>query len=165
MSKTLFICWVTLLLVACQNDGRPSNDCPLGEPTPIYSSDLSFVKRHAFEKTGQTSEEQVVFADNLHLTIRQSGCEAIRQDYIFLLPPLPEAETQFWVEKSIELFGQLASYSENFYSFNQWAYKINEFKTDFRLTEPFEVAPNIYIKIDRIPAQEETQLIITLLQE
>jgi hypothetical protein len=165
MTKTLFICWVTLLLVACQNKDRAANNCPLGEPTPIFYSDLSFVKRHTFEKTGQNSEEQVLFQDDLHLTIRQSGCEAIRQDYIFLLSPLPEADTQFWIEKSIELFGQLASYSANFYSFNQWAYKINEFKTEFRLTEAFEVAPSIYIKIDRILAAEETQLIITLLQQ
>jgi len=164
MSKMLLICCSCLFLLACQPNKKTSDQCPLGEPTPIYSLDLPFVKSHSFNKTGQNSKEEIIFQDSLYLTIRQSGCEQIRQDYIFSLEPSPAANDQFWIQRSIELFGRLASYSENFYSFNQWADKINESKSEFRLTEPFEVAPQTFVKIDRIPSPEETKLIVSLLQ-
>lgn len=164
MKYFLFSC-ALVFFVACQSTQDKEKKCPLGEPSPVYSSDYNFVKRHTFTKDGQNSEEQIEFTDGTHLTIRQSGCQKIRQDYTFLIDQATTDSTRFWVEESSRQFRRLASYSEKFYSFNQWADKINEFKSEIRLTEPYKVAPGIAIKIDRIKDLSSTELIVSLLQE
>jgi hypothetical protein len=163
--KTFLFCCIVVLFVACQGTKSEQKKCPLGEPTPVYSSDYHFVNRHFFERDKQMSEERIEFSDGLYLTIRQSGCQSIRQDYIFSVPTPTDENNQFWVEESIRLFSQLGRYSEKFYSFNQWSNKIHESKSEIRLTEPFTLAPGILVKIDRIGDFETTKLIVSLIQQ
>jgi len=159
----LFTC-LHWLLLSCQPGQSAAGPCPLGEPTPVFSSGQDYVEAHHFIQNGQESEEQIRFSDGLDLTIRQTGCKSIRQDYLFSLPHTPSASDQFWIEKGAALLARLGDYSENFYAFKAWSAKIREFKSEFRLTEPYEIAPGIYVKIDRIIDQEVVLLIITLQQ-
>lgn len=160
----LFAC-LHWLLVSCQSGQSSTKPCPLGEPTPVFSSGLPYVEVHHFTKDGQDSEERIRFSDGLDLTIRQTGCVSIRQDYLFRLPRYPAEDDEFWIEKGATLLEHLGDYSENFYAFKAWSAKIREFKSEFSLTEPYEIAPGILVKIDRITDLEFVQLIITLQQK
>lgn len=165
--KCLKVLFIFLTISACQsNPADSSADCSKGEPTPVYSSDSDFIKSHQFSKDGQRSIEEILFVDSLQLTIRQSGCEKVRQEYEFVLGGSGGSEPDsIWVARSAALFSQLGAYEEKFYSFNQWANKINQHKTEIKLTEVFEVAPKIYIQIDRIRDPKATLLQVVLFEK
>ena len=77
----------------------------------------------------------------------------------------PIRPDSFWIAQSAALFSQLATYEEKFYSFNQWANKITQHKSEIKLTEAFELAPRIYIQIDRIPDPKASLLQISMYEQ
>lgn len=165
--KCLKVLFFFLIFNACQSNSNDSSvDCSQGEPTPVFSLDSDFVKSHQFSKEQQRSTENILFTDSLKLTIRQSGCEKVRQEYEFVLAGSRGIESDsIWVERSAELFSHLGRYEEKFYSFNQWANKINQHKSEIKLTEAFEVAPNVYIQIDRIRDPQAALLQVVLFEK
>ena len=169
--RLFLLCFVfyfaSCVFTACNNTATNQEaDCPKGAPTAVYSSDLDFVKSHGFESTGQKSEEKVIFENNSELTIRQSGCERISQSYSFRInEDLTTKADSFWIQRSIDEFLQLSRFGEKFYAFQLWANKIAEHKSDFKLTEPFQVSDGIYIKIDRIIDDQEAILQIDLFEQ
>lgn len=159
LSFLLFIA----LLIGCGNSTDSNNDCPLGQPTPIFSDTLNQVQSQQFELDGQTSLETVVFKNGIALELAQSGCEQIAQEFQFKIKNIPnKSNTLSWVEAGIGQFKFLASLGEQFAPFFMWATSIEDQKENFAFNTPLELGPGFFVTFNKVPGSDFDILIVRL---
>ena len=150
------------LLFSCNRKSTAEAECAAGLPEPIFSQDLSGIIEHKFNRSGQEGEEVVLFSDDLELTIFQSGCQEIRQEYHFYLnQPIEEGD---WFRKAAELFYRLASLEESYFPYNAWGNAIERASGQYALAEIWEAEPGFFIQTDYIDSDSQPVLIVVLAQ-
>ncbi len=111
MYKLLIISFLSLVFFSCKEETPTSNnDCPYGEPRPILIENAAGVSNYKFEVNGQNSVETAMIEDTFMLTNKilfslfQSGCENIKQEYRFELPPADYSMMvdSFFVQRAAE---------------------------------------------------------------
>lgn len=161
-----FILFSLWSLAACQTSSSQQKECPKGAPTPIYSSDYKKVLSHSFEREEQNSTEKIQFQNNTELTIRQSGCQAIRQVFEFTFPKdsllISHGDL---LAKATDKFSYLAGIEEKFYSFRIIASKLEELKPRFKRSKAFEIDPGFFIQIDKISFPDQDILEVVLFEK
>lgn len=122
------------------------------------------VAEHKFEAKGTDSEEYVKFANGKTLTILQSGCEKVRQEFRFELKEAPpaQADDKFWVDQTILNLAALAVLDPQLMPLGNWVMMIREKKNDIRLAETKAMEGGFYSKIDRITSDDRVYLVIVL---
>lgn len=122
------------------------------------------VAEHHFEAKGTDSEEQVKFANGKTLTILQSGCEQVRQEFRFELKETPPADAndKFWVDQTILNLAALAVLDPQLMPLGNWVMMIRAQKDDIRLAETKALEGGFYTKIDRITSSDRVYLVIVL---
>lgn len=157
---TLF--FLLLALNACQNNGNKESDCKT-KPQAMMREGMRGVAEHKFTVSGIESEEFVRFVNGKTLTILQSGCEKIRQEFRFELKEKPsQDDAAFWTDQAILNLAALAVLDPQLMPLSNWVMMIRAQKDDIRLAETKALEGGFYTKIDRILSNDRVFLIITL---
>jgi hypothetical protein len=161
--KRIYVLMIKLLLlIACQNSTGKSA-CKYGTPTPVFRAEQPSIQSHRFTAQGNEATEEVTFSDGLKLRLLQSGCNAIRQEFQFVLPGNLQAQpADFWINTSIELLKKLGNLGLDYSAFNTWAQTIETQKEQLKLAESVALQPGFYVTIDRITRTENATLVLTL---
>ncbi len=152
-----------MLLQQCgensSNDQKSACKAPL--PQAIFNKDLAQISTHNFILKGHDAEEQVLFADGSELTLYQSGCEKISQEFRFKIPIQKEVDR---VSLSVERLMYLSNLEDKYMSFANWAQAIAGLEQEFAKTNDVEVEPGFYVGLDKIDSQKHSTVIIRLFQ-
>ncbi len=167
MTKYFLLLLPCLLLFACgeneTSQTTAADECPFGEPVPLFKQEMSLVDSTAFSKDGRTGTEIVFFNNQIHLELTQSGCENLRQEFAFTLPmSRPEAEGRFWIAQGEQLLRFLGNVDLSLVQFNEWANVIAQNADDMKLGEAKEVQTGYFITADKIARGEETTVKVVL---
>ena len=167
MKPYIYLFSLFFLLFSCQNtqSGDKFADCKYGEPKAIFDENLDFVNQHNFKIKALEGIEEVTFSNGRQLTIYQSGCNEIKQDFEFILEAQPDSNLTnpyFWIGKTIEEFQSLGAFGQDYFSYSTWAQVIAENADKIKIAEFQEVQPGFYVKIDRINGPDESTLMVTL---
>jgi hypothetical protein len=150
---------ILFVLVSCNS--TPKVTCKYGEPIAMFSNDMKGVIDHDFSGKGQEATERVVLERGLEIHIFQSGCDAIRQEFRFILKNEEESEVNP-IEKCGAIFTSLSGIDPSLAGLANWGNVILENSDTFRLGASTQVAEGFWIKIDRIKQGKDTLLIAIL---
>lgn len=154
-----------LLIVACRNQGAEAyfENCKYGKPQAIFDVSVPGIIEHEFQLKREEGVEKITFESGKDLTIRQMGCETIRQEFAFDLPGQYEkGSAQAWIERAVQEFQSLASLGPDYLMFSSWAQAIAAKSEQIRLAESVEIQPGFYVRIDRVVGADNATLLITL---
>lgn len=134
----------------------------MGEPQAMFSADLEGVSNYSFRQKEQDSEESFIFQGE-PITIFQTGCETIRQEFHFTLEPV------YNVQKSVEnVSKRLIAFShlgEKQVGFLNWAQALQGLLLDIKFGEAIQAAPGIQIMMDRIQQADKELILLRLEME
>ena len=159
---------VLLIFTACGNSGSedPFKDCKYSKPEAIFKLPNDRILNHTFEVQGIEGLEEVVFTNQQSLTVIQSGCDYITQEFQIKLPGnLRNQEYNFWINQSIGFFQFLGELGSQYLVFNAWSQAINELKDQIQLGAFQEIQPGYFVKIDRILSSDHAILMLTLTEK
>lgn len=148
------------LLFSCKSE---QEKCKFGTPVAIFSDTMDMVETHNFEAKNQEGNENVVFKNDVELQLIQSGCNEVKQEFRFTIPPLPEGDPN-WILVAAGLFDFLGSLSPDLAPFTFWGDAIGRAAADIKLGETKELEQGFSVKIDRIPSEEKNILTVELAQ-
>lgn len=137
-------------------------NCPTPPPEAIFKKDLSGISGHHFSIKGRDSEESLTFADSSAVTIFQSGCEKIAQEYRFTLPPSPDKSS---VNLAVERLTYLTRLGPDYMTFGGWANAIASLEKEFASNSAVQVEPGFFVGLDKLDTKERTILIIKLFEQ
>ena len=150
----------------CWYSCADSQACVLGEPKAIFGLQLPGVTGHSFESKGQESLEEVTFDNQMYLSVRQSGCDALRQEFQFKVAgDFSSYPDSLWTSEAVKQFYFLSRLSETQAGLKQWAAAIEQTRREMKLGEPYQLDQNIYVQIDRIISSDESTLRVVLNQK
>lgn len=169
MKISRFAILLFLIAVGCKNTpSEPSSfsDCPHPPPVAIFNDGLAAVTSHRFQLNNLEGIEEVDFVSGMRLTLIQSGCETIRQEFQFRLPgsDFPSDDTEFWIEEALRQLRYLAGLGPGYLSLNDWAQAIEMNKEQFQLGEPAEIQVGFRAEIDRIRYADHATVLLILSQ-
>jgi hypothetical protein len=171
MKNCIYLIVLGILFFSCQNNDTKGyfENCLYGQPEAIFNKEMEEVAKHEFKIKQKEGIENVQFTDGLELTIFQSGCDYIRQQFQFEMAAPSDTidtnTTEYWVAQAINSFQKLGELGPQFFSYSSWAQAIAERAADFKLAEFLEVQPGFFVKIDRIESLDTHTLLITLSEE
>jgi hypothetical protein len=169
MKISQFSTLLFFIAMGCSNgpsESRSLSDCPHPAPVPIFNDDLAAVTNHRFQLNDLEGIEEVDFANGMRLTLIQSGCETIRQEFQFRIPgsDFPSDDTEYWVEEALRQLRYLAGLGPQYLSLNDWAQAIEMNKELFQLGEPTEIQVGFRAEIDRIRYADHATVLLILSQ-
>lgn len=167
MKINRFLIIFFFLILGCKNvgsEGRSFDDCPNPVPVAVFSDTLSAVTSHQFHLKATEGIEEVAFKNGMQLTLIQSGCEAIRQEFQFRLPgdDFPDDTITYWIEETMNQLRFLANLGPQYLSLNAWTQVIEEQKEQIQLGEPVEIQIGFFVEIDRIISADHAILLLIL---
>ncbi|HMR44217.1 MAG TPA: hypothetical protein PKC40_10305 [Saprospiraceae bacterium] len=142
-------------------DGGSAGKCKYGSPTPIFTPTTYSVSSHSFVAKGQESSEQIVFDNGIRLEIFQSGCNAIKQEFVYDLPAFPDAEPD-WIFIAAELLKKYGELGEQFAPLVFWGEEISKKKQEIKLGETTELQDGHFVKVERLRFPEKSVMTVTL---
>lgn len=163
--------WILFLLIgisafSCRHQSSADNfkDCPSGKPEAIFSKDIAPIQRHQFQIRRQEAIETIVFESGKKLTIIQTGCDSIRQEFRFEFPDKIEGNqpAAYWVDQAVREFEFLSSLGPQYLVFSSWAQAISNNSNAIHLSESTEIQPGFFVRIDRITGSDHTILTVIL---
>jgi hypothetical protein len=146
-------------LASCNDVQTPA--CKYGEPVAMFSPEMAGVVKHDFSGEGQEATESIGLERGWEIQILQSGCDAIRQEFRFLLKDEGDEEINP-VDKCGAIFLSLSGMDPSLAGLANWGNVIMENSESFNLGAFTQVAEGFYIKIDRIKQGKDTLLIAIL---
>lgn len=163
--KILMLVFITSLTFACRradNSGEQTN-CKYGAPEAIFQENQTGIASHRFKVVNNEGVEEIQFTNGVDLTLVQSGCDHIRQEFRFTLPGSPESdEPAYWIAQSIILLRMMGSFGPDYQVFSAWAQLIEAHAEEIKLTESLELQQGFYVRIDRILSANSATLVLTL---
>lgn len=163
---------VLLLLLplsySCQNEQETNSysDCRYEAPQAVFSDELPTVSSHHFVLRQEAAEEEIAFEDGVGLTLRQSGCEVIRQEYHFSIPQqLKEADRAFWISLTGTLLRRLAELGPEYLVYSSWARSIEAAGDRFQTGVSLEVQPGFFFQLDHHLHADRTTVVVIFSQE
>lgn len=164
--KITLLIFITILTFGCKQsapENQSSTECKYGAPQALFTPDQPGVSSHSFTATQTEATEQVAFSNGLQLTLLQSGCDHIRQEFQFELSSVPDdADQQFWIGKTVELLHMLSSGGPGYAAFATWAQEIEQRADEIKLAESFAIQEGFYVRIDRIQSGQDATLVLIL---
>lgn len=165
-SKIILFIFITILTFACgqsTSDTAETQDCKYGTPEALFDAEQPGITAHRFTANQTEATEQVAFSNGIQLTLLQSGCDHIRQEFRFELSEVPEgADQQFWITRTVEFLRMLSSSGPSYAAFATWADEIEQRQDDIKLAESFAIQQGFYVRIDRIRSAEDATLVLIL---
>ena len=154
---------LALFLFSCgDSPSDPWADCKLPKPTAIFANNNN-VTNHQFNIKGLLGTETATFRNGVDLELIQSGCEKINQEFKFKFAGKhADKNADFWVKEAITQFRYMAGLSPNLVHFGDWASAIEVNASKLKMGQETEVAPTIYITIDKIVSSDVTLLLVLL---
>ncbi len=110
----LFVVFALFLSYGCKNEAE--NKCKYKAPEAFFSEQDPSIAKHSFEQKEMKSTEIASFTNRFDLTILQSGCEALNQEYRFEIPGSFQDKTEnaFWIELAAKSFSSLSNTGPKF---------------------------------------------------
>ncbi len=154
---------VSLSFFAC---GSGDKTCALGAPQAIFSEEMDIVNQHSFEARGQESTERFVVDDSLSVEIQQSGCDKVRQIFIFDLKGDYTNPTNNWVEFAADLLYDLgAAGPEIAIYFDPLSAQIGQEAAKISLGEPYALGDGRSVIITKVVAANHSQVSVEIMNE
>lgn len=142
---------------------EPFSGCLYGAPEPVFHAGLPSVKAHSFRLDGDKAEEELSFSDGLRLSLIQSGCDHIRQEFHFhLAGNFRSAPEEFWAGEAARIFNRLGQIGPEYLSYRSLAQAISQNTSQIRLGESMALQEGFYFKMEVIFSSAEAVLLITL---
>lgn len=158
------------LAFSCSN--TETKTCKGGTPKAIFTDTMPTVKKHYFELKKEASGEQVgiemvAFENKLLLEIEQSGCNAVVQQFSFIMfGKFPEqADDELWKALAIRHFRDLAKISPSLTAFNGWADAMETVKKELKLGELTPVGDGFNVRVDKIVSTDKATLVVQFSQK
>jgi len=153
-----------ILFLSCTNNSANTKkkECPTPPPEAIFSKELTSISGHQFSIKGRNSEESLTFQDSSSVTIYQSGCEKIVQEYRFKLPPSSEKSR---VNLAIERLTFMSRLGPDYMTYGAWANAIVSLEKEFNANNAVQVEPGFFVGLDKLDTKERTTLIIKLFEQ
>ncbi len=146
--------------------GNSTKECVLGKPQAIFSSDMAGIAQHHFERVEQESLEELILERGVYVTIRQSGCEKLKQEFQFKVQgDYTAVADSMWFKEAVRQFYHLGNLSDKTAGLKMWASAIELARSEMRLAEPKQVEDGIYVQVDKIVGPEESTLRVILSQQ
>ena len=167
MQTRIFI-FLLLLSYSCQNgaDEGEFAHCRYNAPEPIFHPAIPDITDHHFELRGNTGLERISFSDGLLLSIQQSGCDFLQQEYRFFLEQeITDPDPQFWFSLAAALLGRLSALGPEYLIFDAWADAIEARQAGMKLGEMKEVQPGFYLQVDHSLQEGRTIVMLTFSQQ
>ncbi len=156
MKKTIYyslIFCMLLLFNAC--DTKPK--CKLSPPEPMFGQATAEIEKQTFELTGMKSVETVWFVNKTKLELIQDGCELVSQDFQFEIPEnFKDKDNEYWALTAIECFKLMGKNSLMLReTANVFAETLLAGKDMIEFGEDMEMAPNFFMKLNKIAANKD----------
>lgn len=155
------------LQVACTPAEKP---CVLATPTAIFDTSIPNIQQHKFEIQGNSSSEFLILPElALNMTILQSGCEEVMQEFrIELDGTINEVRTAAQTARLIsEIFANIADIKlEKLGGFLSLAQLLGEHYMSFnQFSEPISLTTqdNKNLKIEVTKMNAPTKTLLTLI--
>lgn len=162
--ETRFVHSMVLLLAlasACQR--KPS--CKY-KPAPVFEEGLPHILSYQYQQDGSRSLETVELDRGILLEITQDVCSDTRQEFRFIVPgnfaTMPDS---LWLREASRQFVFLSSFSEKQSALQAWGDVIEQMRGDIKLGEDREVAPGVFVRVDRVISPEQGVLLVVLSQK
>ena len=160
-------CFLFIAILAgfsqCNSGPKKLEDCPYGQPKPIFSKQIPGVTRHSFRADALSAAEELILGDTLSITLIQSGCEKPVQEFRFVIQnPPPQADAAYWADRAVDLLYQLSKLSPELVPLSAWAQAIEPQIPGISLGEPILVEQDTYVSIDRIESAGSVILMLIL---
>ncbi len=162
--KNISFTILSLFLFQCGGKESTSgkNTCHAPLPQAIFTEKDSQIASHSFSLDGHNATEKILFSNNNTLTIYQSGCDKISQEFRFQMPPQPNKDMS---SLGIESLLFLANLEDKFMSFGNWAQAIDSLRNEFARQNEVEVEKGFFVGLDKIDSKNQTTMIIKLFQK
>ncbi|MDZ7877056.1 MAG: hypothetical protein U5L45_05270 [Saprospiraceae bacterium] len=154
---------------SCSNADKT---CKSGTPKAIFTNTMPTVKKHYFELKKEASGEQVgvemvAFENKLLLEIEQSGCNAVVQQFSFIMfGKFPEqTNDELWKALAVRHFRDLAKLDPTLTAFNAWADAIETVKKDLKLGETMPLSDGFTARVDKIVSADKATLVVQFSQK
>jgi hypothetical protein len=160
-----FLLFTAMLAGFSQCNGGPKKleDCPYGQPKPVFSEQMPGVTAHSFRADDLSATEELTLGDTLSVTLIQSGCEKPVQEFRFvILNPPPQADAAYWADRAVDLLYQLSNISPELVPLSAWAQAIEPQIPGIAMGASFQVEQDTYVKIDRIESAGSVILMLIL---
>ena len=155
---------ITIFIFSCSQT-QPKQDCPLGQPIPIFSDSLDLVSKHSFEASGQKGMELILFQDGTELELLQDGCEKVIQEYRFTITDFEKDwETDQWFEAADRNIRYMAGASQQHAAFVLWADAIKSLNEQWALGKELLLGPGFSAKVDKIISGQQAILVVIFFQ-
>lgn len=166
LSTYLFLA-LFLVIQAC-NDSPKQKGCKYGTPVAIFK-DIPGLQGHDFQQTGQDAVERIEVPDlSMTIEVFQSGCNALQQEFRFLLNGTYQLNTPPAVcaIDIASIFNSLAEKApERLALLQQWAGAIQTDASNFQYNEPLMLqGSNVKAQIDKSHQADAAILSITFSQ-
>ncbi len=173
LSFPLFLIVLALFtFTGCADDVPPSaaadpfSDCRYGAPKPIFSEGLRSVTRHHFRLEEDRAIEFLSFDDGLQLSILQTGCDYIHQEFHFeLVEKYAGAPSSYWIQESINKFHRLGQLGPAYVIYSSIADALTERSSQLALGHSTELQPGFFAKIESGSPATDGALVITLSEQ
>ncbi|HMO38672.1 MAG TPA: hypothetical protein PKC76_07280 [Saprospiraceae bacterium] len=163
--KIALLVFITILTSSCnqKRDSQSADACKYGAPQPIFNPTQAGLSGHEFSRQGNDATEQIRFDNGETLTVLQSGCNEIRQEFQFGLLEQPLTDSPaWWIAQAVNEMRRLSSFGPDYQAFAAWAAEIEERAETIKLAEAFELQRGFFVRIDRIASTENATLVLTL---
>lgn len=130
-----------LQLLSCEKTPQQEgdfSDCLYSEPEAIFRTGLKGVQFHDFQLKNGIGIEEMGFFDNIRLTIRQSGCDEIVQEFRF--DGFPHALSgDEWQTEAVSLLKRLGRLGPEYLVYYTISEQILENMEELRLQQPMRL--------------------------
>ena len=151
---------------APSSSADPFADCRYGAPKPIFNEGLRSVLQHGFQLEEERAVEDLSFEDGLQLSIIQTGCDYIHQEFRFYLTqPYKAAPSSYWIQEAINKFNRLGHLGPAYVIYASLADAIKERSMELTLGQSTELQPGFFAKIDDGRTEKGNLLIVTLSEQ
>ena len=130
--------------------------CTSGQPVAIFGIEDELIDGQSFEVEGQESLETVRFeGGQVLLELRQSGCEAVTQDYTFTLPHSHPAVGGGAGTTAATLFYFLGGIGPRLAQYQAFGDAVNAKAAELTDGREVELVPGMLIKVNQLTANGE----------
>lgn len=148
---------------APSSSADPFADCRYGAPKPIFGEDVNLVTRHGFRLEEGQAVEAISFDGGLQVSIIQSGCDYIHQEFHFnSADDYKGAPAAYWIQEAINKFYFLGQLGPAYVVYASVADALKERGGQLRLGQSVELQPGFFAKIDNEREHSGDALVVTL---
>jgi len=151
--------------MACTDNSpnKQSEDCLAPHPEAIFKKEVEGITNHQFKLSGRDSEETIHFIDSTAVTIYQSGCDKITQEYRFSLPPSSRRSNKAVL--AVDRLNYMARLGPDYMTFGGWAKAIEGLQEEFAQNNTAQVGPGFFVSLDKLDSKDRSILIIKLFEK